>query len=38
MDITAVRREAFGPYKGTRSTRRRGEVPSSKYTEERMGQ
>ena len=30
-------REAFGAYKGTRSTRRRGEVPSSKYTEEGTG-
>ena len=37
MDITAVRREAFGAYKGTRSTRRRGEVPSSKYREEGTG-
>ena len=30
MDITAIRREALGPDKGTNSTRRRGEVPSSK--------
>ena len=37
MDITAVRREALGPYNGTKSTRRRGEVPSAKYTEEGTG-
>ena len=32
-----MRQEALGPDKGTNSTRRRGEVLSSKYTEEGTG-